>query len=684
MWQGILAARARGAATSVFIFASVFVALAGAGPGVGSVASAATWKGYVLDPRSATPEPVRVAEIVGDVRNAAALTSVGGGVATLTSSPGRPMATVVLDFGQDVGGVPHVTVDSVSPDVAAGIDNPPEIWQGWSEGRRFVLRAGDAVGSDYSNPVVSVAAPGVLGTEFVGGMRYYTLQLTSGSVTLSNADIAYAPYRATVADYQGHFLSSSDSLNRMWYSGAYTVHLDMAPFGTIDYGGAQGTGIPGTSPQDAIYDGAKRDRAIWTGDLVVEDPTVWLSLGTNGQHYISDSLSRFLTGQLPSGELASAADILTPGAEFPYANTYSAYAAIACIDYYRYTGDTSFITSALPKLEKATAYQATLLDSNGLIVSNDPDYWQTTQNGEVTEYSLAYVQELEEMAWLERTLGNPGKAETYEQDEAAVATAINVHLWNAAAGAYEQSNLATKIFPLDANANAVRFGVAPVARIAGILRFLRGGWTDHGALLSQPAPSLKDPNGHVVEPLNNGWEIEALFEHGDTAGALKLMHLLYDQMLDPSSVSYTGAFWEFLRPGGAADMYPRDSLAHGWSSAPTRLLTEYVLGVAPVSPGYATFSVAPHPATLTWAEGTVPTPHGAINAAWRRTRSLFTLTIEVPPGTTAQATVPAVVRGARLKADGARVRGMHVTGLGPGLHVLILSRHANHRRSRHR
>ena len=43
-------------------------------------------------------------------------------------------------------------------------------------------------------------------------------------------------------------------------------------------------------------------------------------------------------------------------------------------------------------------------------------------------------------------------------------------------------------------------------------------------------------------------------------------------------------------------------------------MTSYVLGVQPVDPGYATFTVTPYFGSLSWARGTVPTPFGVVCA----------------------------------------------------------------------
>ena len=62
--------------------------------------------------------------------------------------------------------------------------------------------------------------------------------------------------------------------------------------------------------------------------------------------------------------------------------------------------------------------------------------------------------------------------------------------------------------------------------------------------------------------------------------------------------------------GGQVDSTP--SWEHGWSSGAAPALTTYVLGVQPTSPGFATFTVTPHPGGLDSARGVVPTPRGPI------------------------------------------------------------------------
>jgi len=55
------------------------------------------------------------------------------------------------------------------------------------------------------------------------------------------------------------------------------------------------------------------------------------------------------------------------------------------------------------------------------------------------------------------------------------------------------------------------------------------------------------------------------------------------------------------------------SPCHGWSAAPAKDLTRYVLGVTPAEPGFGAARVAPRPGALESVHGAAPTPHGLVH-----------------------------------------------------------------------
>ena len=77
----------------------------------------------------------------------------------------------------------------------------------------------------------------------------------------------------------------------------------------------------------------------------------------------------------------------------------------------------------------------------------------------------------------------------------------------------------------------------------------------------------------------------------------------------------------------------RHSLCHGWASGPTAWLSEFVLGVQPLEPGCARVRIAPQLGDLAWAEGSYPTPRGAIKVRHERTADgSIRSQIDAPPG----------------------------------------------------
>jgi alpha-L-rhamnosidase len=88
------------------------------------------------------------------------------------------------------------------------------------------------------------------------------------------------------------------------------------------------------------------------------------------------------------------------------------------------------------------------------------------------------------------------------------------------------------------------------------------------------------------------------------------------------------------------EMWDRGDLSHSWGATPLYQLSARVLGVRPIAPGFQRFVVAPQPCDLTWASGTVPTPHGAIVVAWKRQGVRFSLQLTVPRGCQAEVQLP--------------------------------------------
>lgn len=91
------------------------------------------------------------------------------------------------------------------------------------------------------------------------GFRFVRIDLIENNKTIRLAE-ARAIFRYRDIPYLGSFKSNDERLNQIWLTGAYTVHLNM---------------------QEYLWDGIKRDRVIWLGDMHPEVATIMRVFGAN-------------------------------------------------------------------------------------------------------------------------------------------------------------------------------------------------------------------------------------------------------------------------------------------------------------------------------------------------------------------------------------------------------------------
>ena len=177
----------------------------------------------------------------------------------------------------------------------------------------------NGVGTDGSRADnFTLTAPGTVGNaanQIQGGQRFQLITLTTpGTVQLSAVGIHLRHPNSAASDYQGHFLSSDDALNKIWYQGVYTDQTDEVPIGALP-----------NQTVPVILDGAKRDRRPWSGDLSVQGRNAFDSIGwgANGSDYIKGTIQEFgaapgangsIGGQIATGRSSRRAASSTPRA----------------------------------------------------------------------------------------------------------------------------------------------------------------------------------------------------------------------------------------------------------------------------------------------------------------------------------------------------------------------------------
>lgn len=200
-------------------------------------------------------------------------------------------ASVIYDFGKEVGGIVTVTYRSN----ATGT-----LGLAFTEGKNWTGPASDSSNGSFQ-PDGAVLGPFtstheakyvVPDSQIRGGFRYLTVFIAgiAGPVHIEILDvsleISFQPDWPNLKAYRGYFSSSDDLLNKIWYAGAYTLQTNAI---VPDQGRAWPM-IGGSwrndnqcnvgSDEPVIYvDGSKRDRTVWSGDLAVAIPSILVSTG---------------------------------------------------------------------------------------------------------------------------------------------------------------------------------------------------------------------------------------------------------------------------------------------------------------------------------------------------------------------------------------------------------------------
>lgn len=238
------------------------------------------WESDILAPVSRTVSP----HVLLDTETLVQIDTWPGQAAL-----GPNQSSVVFDFGREVGGV--ATIDYTVAVIGGG-----SFGVAFSEAKDFIGPNSDSSNGDFGEDGAIYANFTATGDysyvmpddKLRGGFRYMTVFSPEGDSQISihnvSLEIAFQPTWPNLQAYGGYFHSNDELLNKIWYSGAYTLQTD-AVFpsnGRIwpppENGGWENTGQlgPGNS---ILTDGAKRDRTVWPGDLGVAVPAAFYSTG---------------------------------------------------------------------------------------------------------------------------------------------------------------------------------------------------------------------------------------------------------------------------------------------------------------------------------------------------------------------------------------------------------------------
>ncbi|EUC35382.1 glycoside hydrolase family 78 protein [Bipolaris zeicola 26-R-13] len=549
--------------------------------------------------------------------------------------------TVVFDFGYEVGGIATLTYTSNGTGTIGIAFSEALNWVGYSSDSSNGKFSREGDGALYFN-VSGGAGPGsyTMPDEVLrGGFKYMTVFLltdTATHVVLTDAqlELSFQPTWSNLRAYQGYFYCDDSWLNAIWYGGAYTLQTNAVPPNTgrwvpmLDKGWANnGTLGSGSS---ILVDGAKRDRAVWPGDMGIAVPSAFVSTGD--MESVRNALQVMFDYQNEDGSLPESGPPLLQ----QKSDTYHMWTLIGTYNYMLYTGDADFVLKNWAKYLKAIDYIYAKVDSSGLLNQTgirDWGRWNTGSNNTAANVLLFHTLQASALlaTWLNDTTS---LASTWRTRAISLQTALLTHSFDPSYGAFRDNATSTSLHPQDANSLALLFSLVPPnsSTASSISTALTLNWTPLGA---QP-PEL--PGN--ISPFISGFEIQAHFKSRRADRGLDLIRRSWGWYAKHLNGTYSSTVIEGYRTDGtfgyrAERGYENDA-------------SYWVAGLRVTEPKGRRWEVQPGFGDLKRAEAGFKTGLGVFRVKWERREGGYGVVVETPVGTRGVVKLPVEGEGGEV------------------------------------
>lgn len=620
-----------------------------------------SWQKYIVGPQERIVYPQRIVSVSGNVTNAQAVIQRSGDLVLSRSEQDETPPAVILDFGINVVGFLRVAFNGATA-------NRPGIRIAFSETLQFLSDLSDYSRSNGANPITpgsdQIAVPpdpftwndtwgcrngSQVCSDGLHGFRYIKIYLDAlesdapitsahGTVNISLVYLEYSAFLATPETFTGWFECSDIELNAYWYSAVYTNDMTTDQFreNDVDPRGAYNPDLEGKL---VLFDGAKRDRDPYVGDVAISGVTTYLSHNNLSSIAAENLLADLGNHQRQDGFIppASISNYTLQLFDYPL------WWVISVHDYVIYTGKMDFLEQYFTSLEKVLDdFYLSHSDASTGLVSRPAGYGDfafVNRDGIVSYYNALYVLALKAGATCAEWMARNQTSAKWLQRGGNISNSINTLFWDDNAGAYRNSESSTS-HPQDANAIAILAGVADPEQAKSILDYLTKTTSRAYGNAFMDDDSLVTEGSQRVYAFISAFEIRARFMIGDAGSALDEIHRLHGWMLahDPSST-----FWEGIGSDGSLYEGGFTSAAHGWSTGIVAILTNYILGMHIVSPGGLAWELSPVAVNnVTWAQGRLFTTEGPLDVYWGDFEHEFVLNITVPRNTRGKVKIPPI------------------------------------------
>ena len=397
-------------------------------------------------------------------------------------------------------------------------------------------------------------------------------------------------YRQTGYDttFAGSFTCNDPFYNQLWIKARNTLYVDM---------------------RDNPFDCPDRERAAWIGDSVTELEQNFYALDRRVDLLTIKTACNLVGWQHPDKALAGPVPSELGARELPD-QILSFIGWDGLWSYYNYSGDKETIAKVYPAIHAYLSLWS--LDKDGLVTHRKGGWdwidWGKNIDAHVLD-NCWYYWAIKSACEMARLTGNRADVADYETSMRSIEQNFDRVLWDPALEGYH-SQADKGMIDDRANGMAVCTGLANPAHWPAVKKV------------------LTDPAFFSASPWMEEWTEEALFLMNDAPEALQRMRTRYTAMMNSPSTT----LWENFPANGSPN--------HAWSGGPLILLSKYVAGIAPETPGFASYHVFPQLGPLTSVKAVVPSAAGIITVNIRRTPAEFDLSLLSPAGTTAIVGIP--------------------------------------------
>jgi len=486
---------------------------------------------------------------------------------------------VLVDFGSEIQGGIELSVNGVITDSGRRKNGHIRIVFGESVSEALSSVESSSATNDHAIRDMTVE------TAFLSVARYGQTGFRFARIQPVDCGIEICSLKGVLEyrdiPYTGTFSCDNPRLNDIFDTAAYTVHLNM---------------------QDYIWDGIKRDRLVWIGDMHPETSTISRVFGRDPS----------VEKTLDYAKNAFPLDADDPWMIFP---SYSFWWLIIHRDWYLHWGDLDYLLS-----QKDYVYPLCSLILRNIAADGTVDFggkffvdWSSNQ----TPYMEAgfrgcLILGLRAAADIMVYYGDSDYADTLRKAAETVKQIVP---------------------PFAGNKQ-----VCAIAALAGLCS------------REEAVSILQTDLLQGLSTFYGFYVLELLGQTGNIDSALEILNGYWGGMLDLGATTFWEDFdiqWmenagriDQIVPDGMHDVHAeygkfcyqklRHSLCHGWSGGPCAFLSRYVLGIEILEPGCKAIRINPQPGPLRHIEGSFPTPFGTVSLEHRVSGGRLRTHIQAP------------------------------------------------------